>query len=155
LTTQIGGRKLRKTSTPKTFALGEAMNHGLLRTIIAAIACLILISPAIATDSAVEQRIAHIQSGWLPPVLIEGEPADAPSLSTRMEALHVPGVSIAYIHAGKIEWARGFGVTKIGGPPVTPDTLFQAASISKPVTALAIMHLVQTGKLELRRQCRH
>jgi CubicO group peptidase (beta-lactamase class C family) len=125
------------------------MNHGLLRTIIAPIACLILVSLAVATDSAVEQRIARIQSGLLPPVLVKGEPADAPSLSARMEALHVPGVSVAYIHAGKIEWARGFGVTKIDGPPVTPETLFQAASISKPVTAVGIMHLVQGGELDL------
>jgi CubicO group peptidase (beta-lactamase class C family) len=141
------GAKSQKSHMP--FLLGVAMNHNLLRTIVAAIACLILVSPAAAIDSAVEQRIAHIQSGLLPPVLVKGEPADAPSLSARMEALHVPGVSIAYIHAGKIEWARGFGHTKIVGPPVTPDTLFQAASISKPVTALAIMHLVQVGKLDL------
>jgi CubicO group peptidase (beta-lactamase class C family) len=53
------------------------------------------------------------------------------------------------IHDGKIEWARGFGVTKIGGPPVTPDTLFQAASISKPVAAMAVLRLVQSGKLNL------
>jgi CubicO group peptidase (beta-lactamase class C family) len=66
-----------------------------------------------------------------------------------MAALHVPGVSIAVIHAGQTEWARGFGVTKFGGPAVTPETLFQAASISKPVTALAVLHLVQSGKLDL------
>jgi CubicO group peptidase (beta-lactamase class C family) len=58
-------------------------------------------------------------------------------------------VSIAVIHGGKLEWARGFGVTKIGGPPVTPETLFQAASISKPVTTLAVLSLVQSGKLDL------
>jgi CubicO group peptidase (beta-lactamase class C family) len=126
------------------------MNQNLLRTVIAlsVLSCLPL-GTAVAADPTVEQRIEHIQSGLLPPVLVKGEPVGAPSLSARMEALHVPGVSIAYIHAGKIEWARGFGVTKIGGPPVTPETLFQAASISKPVAALAIMHLVQGGKLNL------
>ena len=66
-----------------------------------------------------------------------------------MGELHVPGVSVAVIHAGKIEWARGFGVTKLGGPPVTPDTLFQAASISKPLTAMAALHVVQSGKINL------
>jgi CubicO group peptidase (beta-lactamase class C family) len=70
-------------------------------------------------------------------------------LADRMAALHVPGVSIAVIHDGKIEWARGFGVTRVGGPPVTPDTLFQAASISKPVAAMAVLRLVQSGKLSL------
>ena len=66
-----------------------------------------------------------------------------------MTALHVPGVSIAVIHDGKIEWANGYGVVRLGGAPVTPETLFQAGSISKPVTAMAVMHLVQTGKLNL------
>jgi CubicO group peptidase (beta-lactamase class C family) len=53
------------------------------------------------------------------------------------------------IHDGKIQWARGFGVTRVGGPAVTPDTLFQAASISKPVTAMAVLHLAESGKLGL------
>ena len=126
------------------------MNFTLLRALLAtAVSCCLLGSPALPADSVTEQHIQHIQSGLLPPVLVRGETADAPSLATRMEALHVPGVSIAYIHAGKIQWARGFGVTKMGGAPVTADTLFQAASISKPVMALAIMRLVQSKKLDL------
>jgi len=66
-----------------------------------------------------------------------------------MAQLHVPGVSIAVIHNGSIEWVRGFGVKQIGGASVDPDTLFQAGSISKPVAALAALHLVQEGKLSL------
>jgi CubicO group peptidase (beta-lactamase class C family) len=82
-------------------------------------------------------------------VITKGEPTVTTKLADRMAALHVPGVSIAVIHYGKIEWARGFGVTRLGGPAVTPDTLFQAASISKPVTAMAVLHLVESGKLNL------
>ena len=85
----------------------------------------------------------------LPPVIIQGETPATTKLADRMAALHVPGVSIAVIHAGKIEWARGFGVTSIGGEDVNPNTLFQAASISKPVTAMAVLRLVQEGKLDL------
>src|SRR6202040_359051 len=44
---------------------------------------------------------------------------------------------------------RGFGVTRVGGPAVTPDTLFEAASISKPVTATGVLHLAEAGKLNL------
>jgi CubicO group peptidase (beta-lactamase class C family) len=97
----------------------------------------------------IEQRIQHIQDALLPAVLTQGEPPAATKLADRMAALHVPGVSIAVIHDGKIEWARGFGVIRVGGPAVTPDTLFQAASISKPVTALAVLHLAESGKLDL------
>ena len=96
-----------------------------------------------------EKRIRHIQDAILPVVLTKGEPPATTKLADRMAALHVPGVSIAVIHDGKIEWARGFGVTRVGGPSVTPDTLFQAASISKPVTAMAVLHLVESGKLDL------
>ena len=97
----------------------------------------------------IEQRIQHIQDAILPAVLTKGEPRATTKLTDRMAALHVPGVSIAVIHDGKIEWARGFGVTRVGGPAVTPDTLFQAASISKPVTAMAVLHLAESGKLNL------
>jgi len=97
----------------------------------------------------IEQRIRHIQDAILPAVLSKQPPADTSALADRMAALHVPGVSIAVIHDGKIEWARGFGVTRIGGPAVTPDTLFQAASISKPLTAMAVLHLAESGKLDL------
>jgi CubicO group peptidase (beta-lactamase class C family) len=85
----------------------------------------------------------------LPPTITQGEKPATTKLTDRMAALHVPGVSIAVIHNGKLEWAKGYGVVSVGGAPVTPETLFQAASISKPVSAMAVMHLVQTGKLNL------
>jgi len=118
-----------------------------LRTAIASTISLGLIFAQTPAD--IEQRIRHIQDAILPAVLTQGQPPATTKLADRMDALHVPGVSIAVIHDGKIEWARGFGVTRLGGPAVTPDTLFQAASISKPVTGMAVMHLVQTGKLDL------
>ncbi len=66
-----------------------------------------------------------------------------------MAQLHIPGVSIAVIHDGVIEWAAGFGVKQLGGPPVTADTLFQAGSISKPVAAMGALRQVQEKKLAL------
>jgi CubicO group peptidase (beta-lactamase class C family) len=66
--------------------------------------------------------------------------------------LHVPGVSVAVAVDGKIAWARGFGVKRAdGADPVDADTLFQAASISKPVAASAALRLVDEGKLALDR----
>jgi CubicO group peptidase (beta-lactamase class C family) len=84
-----------------------------------------------------------------PPVIIQGEAPTTTKLVDRMATLRVPGVSIAVIHAGKIEWARGFGVASIGGADVNSNTLFQAASISKAVTAMAVLSLVQEGKIDL------
>src|SRR5438552_770089 len=90
----------------------------------------IFLNPLTAqAPSALEQRVRRIQDGIIQfPVVTKGEPASMVSLAGRMAALHVPGVSIAVIHEGKIEWARGFGVTRTGGPPVTAETLFQAGS---------------------------
>jgi CubicO group peptidase (beta-lactamase class C family) len=97
-------------------------------------------------NSDFEQRIQRVVNGLRPAIAdASGRPM---RLVDRMNELHVPGVSIAVIHGGLIQ-ARGFGAATIGGPPVTPETLFQAASISKPVTAVAALALVQAGKLDL------
>jgi CubicO group peptidase (beta-lactamase class C family) len=111
-------------------------------------------SPSAAEDKAVaagkdeiEQRIQRVADGLLPAIVMAGQPPMA--LSTRMTELHVPGVSVAVLHGGTIEWARGFGSVSTGGPPVTPETLFQAGSISKPVSAVAALALVQAGRLDL------
>jgi CubicO group peptidase (beta-lactamase class C family) len=62
----------------------------------------------------------------------------------------VPGLAIAVIRGGKTSWVRGFGVkdTKTG-QPVTEDTVFEAASLSKPVFAYGVLKLVEQGKLGL------
>jgi CubicO group peptidase (beta-lactamase class C family) len=106
------------------------------------------VTASAAERSTTEERIKRVQE-LVPPVLVQGETPALQPLATRMAELKLPGVSIAVIHEGRIEWARGFGVTRIGGPPVTENTLFQAASISKPVFALAVLHLVDAGKLDL------
>ena len=66
-----------------------------------------------------------------------------------MKELNIPGVSIAVLHNGQIEWARGYGVTSLGAQPFTADTMFQAGSISKPLAAMAALRLVEQGKLAL------
>ena len=73
------------------------------------------------------------------------------SLKEWMDALAIPGVSIAIIDDYRVVGAQGFGVTTPGplGAPVDAGTLFQAASIAKPVTALAVMRQVEQGRLGL------
>jgi CubicO group peptidase (beta-lactamase class C family) len=91
-----------------------------------------------------------LAAGLLAPPRPDGEAPARYTLAERMAVYHVPGVSVAVMEGGEIAWARGWGVadTKTGAP-VTPATLFQAASISKPVAALAAMALVEEERLEL------
>jgi len=52
---------------------------------------------------------ADYETALLPPVLVKGEPVRTVPLAERMAELHVPGVSIAYIHNGEIAWTRTYG----------------------------------------------
>jgi len=113
-------------------------------------ACLVFaLSSVVARCQTTADHIHAVETGLGPSVAITGQPPDRRNLLDEMQRLHVPAVSIAVIHDGKIEWAKGYGVQSEGGAPVTPDTLFQAASISKSLAAMAALHLVEQGKLSL------
>jgi CubicO group peptidase (beta-lactamase class C family) len=113
-------------------------------TCLFAAAGLLAALPAFAQDS----RLA-VEQGLLPAVALQGTPPVKRKLADEMARLGVPGVSVAVIHGGGIEWAKGYGVVTPGGAPVTAGTLFQAASISKPVTAMAALNMVERGLFAL------
>lgn len=94
-------------------------------------------------------RIRAVETRLGQAVEIEGRPAATRTLTEAMAAAHSPGVSIAVIEAGRIAWAKGYGVLDADGGPVTADTLFQAGSISKSVAALAILRLAAEGRVSL------
>lgn len=99
---------------------------------------------------SIAQRIAAVEAELLPNLAEDGSEEVAAGLIERLRFYRVPGVSISVINDGAIEWARGYGVIDIAGESaVTEKTLFQAASISKPVTALAALRMVEDGSLEL------
>jgi CubicO group peptidase (beta-lactamase class C family) len=102
------------------------------------------------SPSADKDELIHKIETCLPPaVVVKGEPPSCTPLLTRMQQLQIPGVSIAVVHHGVIEWARGYGIVGPDNKPVTPETIFQAGSISKPVASMGTLHLVQEGKLSL------
>ncbi|MEL7023955.1 MAG: serine hydrolase domain-containing protein [Pseudomonadota bacterium] len=85
-----------------------------------------------------------------PPILLTGEARPNWTVEERMAHYGVPGVSIAVILDGEIAWTKSFGYADATQRiPVSEETLFQAASISKPVTALAALQLVDAGLIEL------
>ena len=67
-----------------------------------------------------------------------------------MTEADIPGLSIAVIRDSKMIWTRGFGVTNAETKArVTDNTVFEAASLTKPVFAYAVLKLVDNGKLDL------
>ena len=100
------------------------------------------------------QRIERLENGLVefnpgaPPAY--GQVAKFLTLAERMAFYKVPGVSIAVIDRNRVEWVKGYGVLKAGNSaPVTPESLFEAASTTKAVIAAIVLGLVQEGKLVL------
>ncbi len=72
------------------------------------------------------------------------------TLLERMEQYGVPGVTIAVVENGRVQWVQAYGTRNPpGGEPMLTRTRLQGASLSKPVTAVAILQLVEQGQLSL------
>jgi len=66
-----------------------------------------------------------------------------------MVADRIPGLALAIVREDRVIYLRGYGTSGIGDTPVTPNTAFQLGSMSKSFTALAIMQLVDAGRIDL------
>jgi CubicO group peptidase (beta-lactamase class C family) len=100
-------------------------------------------------SNPVEEKIKQVEnniSGW---VQIEGVKS-VWTLPERMQHYHVNGLSIAVIHNYKLEWAKAYGWADSAKQiPVTTETLFQAASISKSLNAVGVLKLAQKKRLNI------
>ncbi len=71
-------------------------------------------------------------------------------LSSLFEEYGVPGAAVGVVKDGRLIYARGFGVADtLTGEPVQPDARFRIASVSKPITAVSVLRLVEDGLLGL------
>ena len=99
-----------------------------------------------AAQSDAEAMIGRIESAQVP----DRQGFDALTLVQVMQRLRVPGVSVAVVKDFQVHWAKAYGVADVAsGRAVDPSTRFQAASISKPVTAMAGVRLAQDRRLDL------
>ncbi len=96
-----------------------------------------------------KKDISWIENNLRDHVIIEGQDKSY-TIDERMKEYNVPGASIAIIRNGEIVFAKGYGIAnQMTGTTVNAHTLFQAGSISKPIAALAVIKLVEEGKLDL------
>ncbi len=86
----------------------------------------------------------------LAPDIVYGDTIPRLNILKQMAEYKINGVSIAVIKNYKIEWAKGYGWADVQEKrPITINTRFQAASISKSLNSLALLKLVQQGKIDL------
>src|SRR5262245_27548512 len=98
----------------------------------------------------VQDRIGRVENGLVPTTIIDGRDAGPFSVKERMLFYKTPGLTVAVIDNGAIAWTRSYGSLEAGGSePVTANTRFQAASISKSLAAVVALRLIEQGKLEL------
>ncbi len=110
--------------------------------------CLVVL--LFASSALLGQTQAPAQPTATPAVQYATGPIDATDIDQLLKQFNVPGVSIAVIKDFKIEWAKGYGIADVEArTPVTPETMFQAASISKTVAAMTSMRAVQDGRFTL------
>lgn len=92
------------------------------------------------------ERIAEIEGAQWP----DRQGADSLTIPQLLDRFHVPSVSIALIDEFEVGWRKSWGVADIeSGMPAGDETLYQAASISKPVAAMASLKAAQLGLFEL------
>lgn len=99
--------------------------------------------------NTIEEKIKHVEKNVPTGVFeIVGKPKE--SISERMKFYNVKGLSIAVINDYKVEWAKGYGWADSSEQrPVTPETFFQIASMSKSLNAMGLLKLAQDNKLDI------
>jgi CubicO group peptidase (beta-lactamase class C family) len=115
----------------------------------AAFSCLLILSKAVSAQEAQTAAIQRVESGLQFPIAVAGEPARQLHIRERMVHYNVPAVSVTVVDRYQVAWSRAYGYIREDKTRATTETLFQAASISKPVTAAAALILVARGTLDL------
>ncbi|MFP9100637.1 serine hydrolase [Flavobacterium sp. RHBU_24] len=103
---------------------------------------------SIKAQTPLQNRIKKVENGLIPYVPVKGLPGW--TIAQRMGTHKIPGMSIAVIDNYKIDFAKSYGYADtIQKVPATNNTIYSAGSVSKMVTAIIVMRLVDKGLLDL------
>jgi len=109
-----------------------------------------IVSNAQVKNKPLAKGIIGVESHLMTPVQFADSAYQFFTLQERMKIYGVPSISIAVIDNGKVAWSKAYGLADVAsGRKATTGTLYQAASMSKSVNAVAAMRLVKAGKLDL------
>lgn len=101
-------------------------------------------------NGSLQARINRIENNLQPNFQIAGEKVPTYNIDDRLKELGIPGLSMAMVVDGEIEWAKAYGLADVAEKrQVDTETLFLAGSISKPVAALRAHQLVESNILTL------
>ncbi len=127
--------------------------------IVRSILILLIISTYIPTVFSQErnnkQKIAEVENGLPLGVVFQDSSDIRYNIIERMQFYKVPLVSMAIVDDGKILWSKAYGKRKVASVSTADvNTIYQTASISKSINALAVLKLVQEGKISLQKDIR-
>ena len=101
------------------------------------------------SDSEDHQAIAWIENNLTATHSLQGH-VHRKTIVEIMADYNIPGVSMAFVDQGKIAWTQTYGYANFAkSEKVTTETVFTGASLSKPLAAIAALHLVEAAKLDL------
>jgi CubicO group peptidase (beta-lactamase class C family) len=112
---------------------------------------------SVETVYARQQAVPNIASQGSPvPVRLATDDSATPDadeidsfVTAQMQRHGLPGLALAVVQDDQVVFMKGYGKADPSGRPITPQTPFLLASVSKPLTATAVMQMVQAGELEL------
>lgn len=113
-----------------------------------------IVAQSTSTKNALinEKEISTVENGLTPKITIDNEKGKIYSIEERMRLYNVPGASVAVFKDGKILWSKGYGLADNNKKEaVNPGTMFQAASMSKAITAFAVLKLAEKRNLDIDR----
>ncbi|CAF0846826.1 unnamed protein product [Adineta steineri] len=125
------------------------MRHKTILTIIILLwhVCVAQSTPA---DDGITSKIKTVENGLRYAINVKGKSVPIFTIHERIKHYHVPAVSIALINEGRIEWTKAYGYLDAEHMKrANTFTLFQAASISKPISAMVALKLVEQQRLDL------